>query len=217
MTITVNCLFECSLLKAKEKYNCIPWFFPISDEPTNICNPWEAHDFLYYMNSITGGKCQNCLPECTNTIYDTSIITMPFRVCDLVNMEMSFLCKMSQSFRKPNPKKFSSQFDSYHFTSVVAHTTGEYNLMNQDRNIFMQNKQHYDAFDIDVATVEIYFKKSSAIQMGRQSKMNWIDYFSTVGGLLGLVLGMGFVSFIELFWLLLRFIARYFQFNQWIP
>ncbi len=34
--------------------------------------------------------------------------------------------------------------------------------------------------------------------------MTWIDYFAEVGGLLGLVLGMGFVTFIEIVWLCLR-------------
>jgi hypothetical protein len=46
--------------------------------------------------------------------------------------------------------------------------------------------------------------------------MTWIDYFSTVGGLLGLVLGMGFISFIELFWLALRIIALKLQLTRWI-
>ena len=46
--------------------------------------------------------------------------------------------------------------------------------------------------------------------------MNWIDFLSTLGGLLGLVLGMGFVSFIELAWLGFRLVARSYNLNQWI-
>jgi hypothetical protein len=34
--------------------------------------------------------------------------------------------------------------------------------------------------------------------------MNWNDYFSNVGGIYGLVLGMGIISLVELFWLLLQ-------------
>ena len=216
-----NCLFECSLLKAKEKYHCIPWYFPISNEPIIICNPWEAHDFLDYMNSITGGNCQNCLPECSSTIYETSIVTVPFRKCDLLNLDMSFLCKLSQRYTQPFPKIYSSLFQSDQRADPISGPYNEqsnrsYNLMNSNGSLFKINDPTYDAFNIDIATVEIYFKKSSAFQIGRQSKMNWIDYFSTVGGLLGLVLGMGFVSFIELFWLGLRLLARFFHFNQWI-
>jgi hypothetical protein len=78
-------------------------------------------------------------------------------------------------------------------------------------NIFKKPHKTYDAFDEDIAMVKIIYQKSTVIQMGSQLTMTWIDYFSTVGGLLGLVLGMGFVSFVELFWLCLRIIAV--QFN----
>jgi len=39
----------------------------------------------------------------------------------------------------------------------------------------------YNAFDEDIAMVQIFYKKSSVIQMGSQVTMTWIDYFSTVG------------------------------------
>jgi hypothetical protein len=52
--------------------------------------------------------------------------------------------------------------------------------------------------------------------MGSQPKMTWIDYFSTVGGLMGLVLGMGIVSVIELVWLCLRLGSRKLGLTKWI-
>ena len=52
--------------------------------------------------------------------------------------------------------------------------------------------------------------------MGSQLDMTWIDYFAAVGGLLGLVLGMGFVSFIELVWLGLRIFAKKLNLTNWI-
>ena len=66
----------------------------------------------------------------------------------------------------------------------------------------------YDAYEKDIAIVQFYYKKSTIIQMGTQVTMSWIDYFSAVGGLLGLVLGMGIVSVIEIVWLCLRIIAK---------
>jgi hypothetical protein len=39
--------------------------------------------------------------------------------------------------------------------------------------------------------------------------MSWIDYISSVGGLMGLVLGMGFVSFFELFWLATKIASNF--------
>ena len=74
-------------------------------------------------------------------------------------------------------------------------------------NLFEQNPRYYDAFEKDIALVEIFFKKPTLVQVSRKARMNWIDYFSTVGGLLGLVLGMGSISVVELLWLCLRLAA----------
>jgi hypothetical protein len=213
-----NCLFECSLLKAYEEYECSPWYFPIAEENIRICDPWTTKKFLDSMNKVKNTDCPTCLPECNTTIYDSSVITIPFRECDAANIELSFLCKVSQTWGKPLPKKFSLYLDN---TSTMGHgfkpisSDRSYNTMNK----YSFNKkinEKYDAFDVDIATVDIYFKKSTALQLGRKSKMSWIDYLSTVGGLLGLVLGMGFVSFIEVIWLLIRLIARIFELNQLI-
>ena len=66
----------------------------------------------------------------------------------------------------------------------------------------------YDAYERDIAMLQVFFKKPTAIRMGTRPSMTWIDYLSVVGGLLGLVLGMGFVSGIELVWLCLRLCFR---------
>jgi hypothetical protein len=79
-----------------------------------------------------------------------------------------------------------------------------------------KNLIEYDAYVKDVATVSIVFKKSSILQLQSQQRMSWIDYFSTVGGLLGLVLGMGIISFVELFWLCLRIFAQKFNMTDWV-
>jgi len=55
---------------------------------------------------------------------------------------------------------------------------------------------------------EIISQKSTSIQMGSRLRMTWIDYFAEVGGLLGLVLGMGFVTFIEIVWLFFRIVSK---------
>jgi hypothetical protein len=46
--------------------------------------------------------------------------------------------------------------------------------------------------------------------------MTWVIFFSNIGGLLGLVLGMGIISFIELFWLALRMLASVCNMTAWI-
>jgi hypothetical protein len=46
--------------------------------------------------------------------------------------------------------------------------------------------------------------------------MTWVIFFSNIGGLLGLVLGMGIISVIELFWLALRILASACNLTDWI-
>ena len=62
--------------------------------------------------------------------------------------------------------------------------------------------------------VQIMYQKSTIVLTGSWLNMTWIDYFSVVEGLLGLVLGMGFVTFIEMFWLGLRIISQHFIINK---
>lgn len=83
-------------------------------------------------------------------------------------------------------------------------------------DIFEKNPTHYNSFYRDIAMVEIIYQKSTLVQIDTHLNMTWIDYFSSVGGLLGLVLGMGFFSFFELIWLCLRIISKKLNFTKWI-
>ena len=78
------------------------------------------------------------------------------------------------------------------------------------------HNQHKNIWRLRFALVQIFFSKSTVFQMGSQPRQTWIDYFSNVGGLLGLVLGMGIVSFIELIWLCLRVGAKELNLTRWI-
>ena len=68
-------------------------------------------------------------------------------------------------------------------------------------NVFKKVSYSYDSFKRDIAMVHIIYKKSTLVKFGSQQMMTWVDYFSQVGGILGLLLGMGFMSFIEIIWL----------------
>ena len=83
-----NCIFECSLMFAKDRlaraYNysrpCMPWYYPSTDQSVTICEPWAAVKFLEFMNGdIPDEVCSHCLPDCSTTIYEPMITTIPFR------------------------------------------------------------------------------------------------------------------------------------------
>ena len=228
-----NCMFECSLLYAQSQlqiqnnstYACIPWFFPSPDPFITICDPWESVGFFNFMiNNIPDETCSHCLPDCSTTIYDTSITTIPFSRCGSSNLGTSRLCNLDDP-NLPRPTKFGNQIIKEYQVKQTSLPPFVANIESSQRNIsseilngdiFSQDVITYDAYDIDIAAVQIYFKKSTMFQWGSQPSMTWIDYFSAVGGLLGLVLGMGIVSAVEIFWLFLRLVAQKLQLTEWI-
>ena len=203
---------------------CIPWFYPT---PANlslyVCNPWETVKFLGFMSKVPAGVCQ-CLPDCSAIIYEPIIISTPLRKCDSSSLGVSKLCDINNK-ALPQPTMFGSQarleFERYGCSSSalngVESSTRFYANTLPNGDVFGTNPKNYSAFEKDIALVEVYFRKSNIFQMGRQARMNWIDYFSTVGGLLGLVLGMGIISIIELIWVCLRLAALKMNFQNLIP
>jgi amiloride-sensitive sodium channel len=225
-----NCLFECALIFARNKvkdtnkvsYACTPWYFPSAESEITVCDPWESAQFFEFMfNGIPDDTCSYCLPDCSTTIYETSFTAIPFRRCDSNNVGVSTFCKLDDR-NLPSPTKFGQQviteFENDTIPSPRYVKKIESNIRTYaTRDIFTQNPKTYDAYDEDIAIVQIYFKKSTVVQMKSEPRMTWIDYFSAVGGLMGLVLGMGIVSVIELMWLCLRLLAWKGNFTHIIP
>jgi hypothetical protein len=174
--------------------------------------------------------CSQCLPDCGGTTYEPMITAYPFGVCDFTNIGQTRFCNYISKKKWPMSSKVALQIirefkeDSEGFwpkvPTYLAYLSQNYIRINgrdlSKGDLFKKSPLTYPAFEKDIAWVEVYFRKSSILQIGSQQKMGWIDYFSTVGGLLGLVLGMGIVSFIELIWLCLRMVARKLDLNDWI-
>jgi hypothetical protein len=228
----MNCIFECSLLYAKKKlqednnstYSCIPWYFPSPDPLITMCDPWENVDFLNNMiNNIPDNQCSYCLPDCSTTIYEPALYTIPFRRCDSGNLGVSRFCNLNNR-NLPQPMKFSTQITNEYkarnmtpeYLSTMESNNRIYFETVQDGDVFTLNEKVYDAYEKDIALIQVYFRKSTVFEMGSQPRMTWIDYFSTVGGLLGLVLGMGIISVIELIWLCMRLGAKKWNLTEWV-
>ena len=234
----LNCKFECFLnysqseVYKKHNSNCLPWYFPTADDYVTACDPWESYDFLQIMsNEIPDNNCPMCLPDCNVTIYEPTINSIPFDSCDYRNLGVSRFCSFNEKRPHPMTDKFITQVQNennfqynskYNFTLFfnlqnITTTNRTHAATIPTGDVFKLIPKYYDAFDRDIAMVNRIFQKSTAVLMGSQNSMTWIDYFATVGGLLGLVLGMGFISFVELFWLCLRIVSRQCDLTEFIP
>ena len=81
---------------------CVPWYFPISNNSTSrLCDPWEAREFRFHMSSIPYETCNYCLPDCTTTMYSSSVTAAPFRRCNYKNLGVSFLCNFDETIQPP--------------------------------------------------------------------------------------------------------------------
>ena len=156
-------------------------------------------------------------------MYEHMVTSIPFRRCDSSNFGVSQFCSLKNKYLL-RPSKFAVQIEKEYesnnefpaFTSMLESSIRRFSKTIAKGDIFPLNDKTYDAYNKDIALVHIYFRKATVIQMGSSQSMGWVDFFSNVGGLLGLVLGMGIVSLIELFWLFLRLAARPLGISEWI-
>ena len=223
-----NCVLECSMKYARKKMKeentttlCTPWFYPISDaEISQFCDPWNTVEFQRLMASAPDEECSSCLPDCTKTIYEATVSAAPFRQCDHTNLGTSQLCDLEDvnmnppiwqqlvqneylsakgevpEFAEPSDARMSNT------RKFVSSEAKQAYLVFQVKN---NKTPDYDAYTNDIAIVNFYFDKSTVLLYKRDQRMTTIDYISQMGGLLGLGIGMSFLSIIELlYWMTIR-------------
>ena len=253
-----NCLFECEasfaveclktchefgqdcdcsrvgLLKDKpinDSKTCVPWFYPVKDEKAGkMCNPWNTRKFQSILKEqMPKNLCTHCLPDCTTTVYDTSISYAELRKCDHTNIGTSLLCDLVNPPVNPPPwlnmaqtefKLANESLPWYLETFMDNKTTnnmtrfpdqrsqlGEHNA-NLDVMFPSQVKKNpsYDAFEKDIGLINVFFSDRSILMYVKKNRMSNFDFLSQIGGSIGLAMGISIISFIEIiYWFTIRF------------
>ena len=65
----------------------------------------------------------------------------------------------------------------------------------------------YDLIKQSVLSLNVYYDQLSYTQISREAKLEIVDLVGSIGGLLGLFLGMSFLSFVELIEIVLESIV----------
>ena len=76
-------------------------------------------------------------------------------------------------------------------------------------NFFRGLPKDYDAYDKDIAVLNVYFDSTTVLKLKSEKRQTWIDYFSSVGGAMGLCIGLSIVTIVELFWVCLTMFKQY--------
>ena len=247
-----NCIFECELQyaenciatcdefgeecncktgKTKENgtHTCIPWFYPSNGgQHEQLCNPWNIKKFKQILEKqIPKDQCKYCLPDCTTTIYDTSISYAELRKCDRTTLGgTSLLCDLVHSAINPAPwiniaqteYTNANQTVPYFLDTAGSTKSNEKRFSDQRSNrgvegdnsnlIFTANLEEnpaYDAFKKDIGIINVFFKDKKIMQYVTANRMSFFDFLSQIGGSLGLVMGISLISIVEIFyWLFFR-------------
>ena len=89
--------------------SCTPWNFPTQDIPGLMCDPWISYAIERTMfRDMPDGKCEYCLPDCTETQFTTFVTSVPFRRCDYKNLGVSYLCDFKDPLL-PEPRIWGRQ------------------------------------------------------------------------------------------------------------
>ena len=220
----VNCLFECSLnyaqdlLAAKDNVtHCTPWAFPFLDANHRMCDPWEKNYILTAMeNEVPEDTCHHCLPDCNRVIYQPLITTQKFRNCDENNFGVSELCNLNANIK---PQIWGKQVLDQLQTSTII-TKLKSLIQSSQRKIkpkivegflFENLSREYDAYENDIAVLNVFFSSPTAIEYATRPSKSWFDFLSAVGGNGGLFIGFSIVTAVELLWVLVKMGKIHFQ------
>ncbi len=70
------------------------------------------------------------------------------------------------------------------------------------RNNFVTNSViEYDAYENDIAILNVYFETPTVLVFTTQHSKTWLDFISAVGGNGGLFIGFSIVTILEIIWL----------------
>ena len=187
-----------------------------------MCNPWESREFLQKIEKIPDGSCEDCLPDCSITIYDSEISSAPIKPCDHTNLQASKLCQVKSVTLKQNinPPPFVHDILSQYkdnsleipqfAAEIKMYSNMRYRIKESQipHAVFrykVKDKPTYNAFEEDIAIINFYFDKSYILQYTRHESMTMAGYISQLGGLLGLFIGFSFISGVELiYWFTIR-------------
>jgi len=94
---------------------------------------------------------------------------------------------------RKNPNLYSTNYYQ-HLLNYTRTRKKEYS----SKTGFILDDINYDPYLRDIALVEIYFMTPFIFKYKIMPSMNWIYFFSNIGGFLGLLMGMGIVSILEI-------------------
>ena len=154
---------------------CVPWYLPHLKEQ-NVCNPFQNKNFSARLDELdTELLCSHCLTDCSVTEYMTSQSEAEFRSCDSHNLNTNPLCDLTDTVgTRPWARAVTEEYGPVgdfnnpdYITSLEDPIRKLYpDLVTKQGEILRKKGDEdpkYDAYKEDIAILNIYFGKSTAL------------------------------------------------------
>ena len=124
------------------------------------------------MWNIPDKQCNHCLPDCSSTIFKTRISTAPLRKCSVLNLGNSSFCNMyNHSSITPSMlddlviSNFENRFGSlsYYMKKNFTPSHRKFGSSLRYGDIFESTNIGYNAFDKDIAKVQVYLSSAKSL------------------------------------------------------
>jgi hypothetical protein len=219
----------------KSSNACVPWYYPSNQsEIKTICDPWDSVKFIEILNKkIPSEQCEKCLPDCSITKYESSMAYAKLQKCDGTTIgSSSILCDIMDKTINPAPWVSLAQNEyitsnltipgylvtdpskKWINTTQFSNTRTRFPTGNVDDTEMFSSaaRKHptYDAFEKDIGIVNVFFARPVLSKYITSNKMSTADFASAIGGSLGGILGLSYISVVEMaYWLVVCILKFY--------
>ena len=209
-------------LDLKADNGCIPWYYPLQDTDIGkFCDPWKTEKFQQILkDQVPEGLCNNCLPDCSITEFETSMTSAKLPKCDGAKTgSVGLLCNFLNGELNPQPwlnmvqveYQRSNQTIPWYLDTVSSNKRINSTRFSDKRVriqeegsaiLDMEKNLVYNAYDEDIGIINVFFAKKEVSKFVTKNTMSSFDFMYQVGGSLGFVMGLSMISLIEIgYWL----------------
>ena len=160
-----NCLFECSIKRAREECGCILWDFPRWEGTTPVCSTGEYACFREAVESTEPSDCPRCMPDSEGVTYSHTLQVKP--------MDLHLKSRVCEDFNYGDPILRSA------IKNVMAQHTAK--GRRKAAGSINWSKECQEFFQTKAAAVTFYVAPSMATRITKMPRVTFVGQLANLG------------------------------------